>query len=103
MALARAFADRPTLVLGDEPLSSLDVSVQAAVMNLLLEFQQTFETAVLFISHDLSVVYQLCDTMAVMYLGQFCEIGPTEAMFEPPYHSYTAENSAELFNWLKIS
>ncbi len=89
VALARAFAGRPTLVLCDEPLSSLDVSVQAAVMNLLLEFQRKFETAMLFISHDLSVVYELCDTVAVMYLGQLCEIGPTEALFEPPYHPYT--------------
>jgi peptide/nickel transport system ATP-binding protein len=89
VALARAFAGRPTLVLCDEPLSSLDVSVQAAVMNLLLEFQQEYGTAMLFISHDLSVVYQLCDSVAVMYLGQFCEIGPTEALFEPPYHPYT--------------
>ena len=89
VALARAFAGRPTLVLCDEPLSSLDVSVQAAVMNLLLEFQQEYGTAMLFISHDLSVVYQLCDYVAVMYLGQFCEIGPTEALFEPPYHPYT--------------
>jgi peptide/nickel transport system ATP-binding protein len=89
VALARAFAGRPALVLCDEPLSSLDVSVQAAVMNLLLEFQGEYGTAMLFISHDLSVVYQLCDTVAVMYLGQFCEIGPTEALFEPPYHPYT--------------
>jgi len=89
VALARAFAGRPTLVLCDEPLSSLDVSVQAAVMNLLLEFQQEYGTAMLFISHDLSVVYQLCDSVAVMYLGQFCEIGPTEALYEPPYHPYT--------------
>ena len=89
VALARAFAGRPTLVLCDEPLSSLDVSVQAAVMKLLLEFQQSFETTMLFISHDLSVVYQLCDSVAVMYLGQFCEVGPTEALFAPPYHPYT--------------
>ncbi len=89
VALARAFAGRPMLVLCDEPLSSLDVSVQAAVMNLLLEFQQEYGTAMLFISHDLSVVYQLCEYVAVMYLGQFCEIGSTEALFEPPYHPYT--------------
>lgn len=89
VALARAFAGRPALVLCDEPLSSLDVSVQAAVLNLLLEFQQEFGTAMLFISHDLSIVYQLCDNVAVMYLGQFCEIGPTEALFAPPYHPYT--------------
>ena len=89
VALARAFAGRPTLVLCDEPLSSLDVSVQAAVMNLLLEFQQRFETTMLFISHDLSVVYQFCDSVAVMYLGRICEVGPTEALFAPPYHPYT--------------
>jgi len=89
VALARAFAGRPALVLCDEPLSSLDVSVQAAVLNLLLEFQQEYGTAMLFISHDLSVVYQLCDNVAVMYLGQFCEIGPTEVLFAPPYHPYT--------------
>lgn len=89
VAIARAFAGRPTLVLCDEPLSSLDVSVQAAVLNLLLEFQQRYGTTMMFISHDLSVVYQLCDHVAVMYLGQFCEIGPTEALFAPPYHPYT--------------
>jgi len=89
VAIARAFAGRPTLVLCDEPLSSLDVSVQAAVLNLLLEFQQRYETTMIFISHDLSVVYQLCDHVAVMYLGQFCEIGPTDALFAPPYHPYT--------------
>jgi len=89
VAIARAFAGRPTLVLCDEPLSSLDVSVQAAVLNLLLEFQQRYGTTMMFISHDLSVVYQLCDHVAVMYLGQFCEIGPTDALFAPPYHPYT--------------
>jgi peptide/nickel transport system ATP-binding protein len=89
VAIARAFAGRPSLVLCDEPLSSLDVSVQAAVMNLLLEFQQEFRTTMLFISHDLSVVYQLCDIVAVMYLGEFCEIGPTLELYSPPYHPYT--------------
>jgi peptide/nickel transport system ATP-binding protein len=58
-------------------------------MNLLLEFQQEFGTTMLFISHDLSVVYNLCDHVAVMYLGQFCEIGPTEVLYSPPYHPYT--------------
>ncbi len=89
VALARAFAGRPTLALCDEPLSSLDVSVQAAVINPLLEFQQRFETTMLFISHDLSVVYQFCDSVAVMYLGRICEVGSTEALFAPPYHPYT--------------
>jgi peptide/nickel transport system ATP-binding protein len=89
VAIARAFAGRPSLVLCDEPLSSLDVSVQVAVMNLLLEFQQGYGTTMLFISHDLSVVYQLCDHVAVMYLGQFCEVGPTENLYSPPYHPYS--------------
>ena len=89
VALARAFAGRPTLVLCDEPLSALDVSVQAAIMNLLQEFQRKYGTAILFISHDLSAVYQLCSSVAVMYLGQICETGPVEALFEPPYHPYT--------------
>jgi peptide/nickel transport system ATP-binding protein len=89
VAIARAFAGRPSLVLCDEPLSALDVSVQVAVMNLLLEFQQGYGTTMLFISHDLSAVYQMCDQVAVMYLGQFCEIGPTEGLYSPPYHPYS--------------
>jgi peptide/nickel transport system ATP-binding protein len=89
VAIARAFAGRPALVLCDEPLSALDVSVQAAVLNLLLEMQQRYGTTMLFISHDLSVVHQWCDRVAVMYLGEFCEVGPTEAIFGPPYHPYT--------------
>jgi peptide/nickel transport system ATP-binding protein len=89
IAIARAFAGRPSLVLCDEPLSALDVSVQVAVMNLLLEFQQGYGTTMLFISHDLSAVYQLSDHVAVMYLGQICEIGPTEVLYSPPYHPYT--------------
>ena len=89
VALARAFAGRPTLVLCDEPLSALDVSVQAAIMNLLQEFQRQYGTTILFISHDLGAVYQLCSSVAVMYLGQICETGPVEALFEPPYHPYT--------------
>ena len=89
VAIARAFAGRPSLVLCDEPLSALDVSVQAAVMDLLREFQQEYGTAILFISHDFGAVYQLCDFVSVMYLGKVCETGSTEALFEPPYHPYT--------------
>jgi peptide/nickel transport system ATP-binding protein len=59
------------------------------VMNLLLEFQQGYGTTMLFISHDLSVVYQLCDHVVVMYLGPFCEVGPTSGLYSPPYHPYT--------------
>jgi peptide/nickel transport system ATP-binding protein len=89
VAIARAFAGGPQLVLCDEPISSLDVSVQAAVLNLLHRLQREREVALLFISHDLNVVRYLSDNVMVIYLGRVCEIGPTEAIFNPPYHPYT--------------
>ncbi|MBI3977540.1 MAG: ABC transporter ATP-binding protein [Chloroflexi bacterium] len=88
-AIARAFAGKPNLVLCDEPVSSLDVSVQAAILNLLLEFQQQHGTSLVFISHDLSVVRYISDYIAVMYLGQVAEVGRSEDVFNPPYHPYT--------------
>jgi peptide/nickel transport system ATP-binding protein len=89
IGVARAFAGNPALVVADEPVSALDVSVQAAVIELLIDIQRRHGTTLLFISHDLSVVRYLADRILVMYLGQIMEQGRTAQVFAPPYHPYT--------------
>ncbi|SPJ22345.1 dipeptide ABC transporter ATP-binding protein [Palleronia abyssalis] len=89
VGIARAFAGGARIVVADEPVSALDVSVQAAVADLLMEIQRTQKTTLLFISHDLSIVRYLSDRVMVMYLGHVVEIGDTNDVFAPPYHPYT--------------
>jgi peptide/nickel transport system ATP-binding protein len=89
IAIARAFAADPSLIVLDEPVSSLDVSVQASILNLLEDLCEEYGTAYLLISHDLSVIESICDRVAVMYLGEIIETGPTDRIFEPPFHPYT--------------
>ena len=89
VGIARAFAGNAQVVVADEPVSALDVSVQAAVTDLLMEIQRDNKTTLLFISHDLSIVRYLSDRVMVMYLGHVVEMGTTEEVFSPPYHPYT--------------
>ncbi|MBK8908180.1 MAG: ABC transporter ATP-binding protein [Rhodospirillales bacterium] len=89
VGIARAFAGNPNLVVADEPISALDVSVAAAVTELLMDIQRDHGTTLLFISHDLSVVRYLADRIVVMYVGQIMERGATDQVFQPPYHPYT--------------
>jgi peptide/nickel transport system ATP-binding protein len=89
VGIARAFAGGARIVVADEPVSALDVSVQAAVTDLLMEIQREQKTTLLFISHDLSIVRYLSDRVMVMYLGHVVELGTTDQVFSPPYHPYT--------------
>jgi len=89
VAIARAFASEPDIVLCDEVTSSLDVSIQATILNQLADFKAEQSLTYLFISHDLAVVRAIADRVAVLYQGRLCEIGPAEMIYGLPYHPYT--------------
>jgi oligopeptide/dipeptide ABC transporter ATP-binding protein len=89
ISIARALALNPKLIVADEPVSALDVSIQSQVINLIVELKERFSLSMLFISHDLSVIRHVSDRIAVMYLGRIVETGPAEAIMEKPLHPYT--------------
>jgi peptide/nickel transport system ATP-binding protein len=89
IGIARALAVEPEFIVADEPLSALDVSIQAQVINLLAELRERLSLTMLFISHDLDVVEYLCDRVVVLYLGHVMEVAPTAELFERPLHPYT--------------
>ncbi|XVH30900.1 ABC transporter ATP-binding protein [Haloferacaceae archaeon DSL9] len=89
IGLARALVLNPDLIVADEPVSALDVSIQAEILSLMNSLQAEFNLAIVIISHNLSVIREVCDRMAVMYLGEIVEMGPTEAIFSNPQHPYT--------------
>ncbi|POF28007.1 ABC transporter ATP-binding protein [Roseibium marinum] len=90
IGIARALAVEPKLIVADECVAALDVSIQGQILNLLMDLREQIGMAIIFIAHDLAIVRRLCDRVAVMYLGRIVETGPTEEVFTEPRHPYTA-------------
>jgi peptide/nickel transport system ATP-binding protein len=90
ISIARALVSEPSVLICDEPVSALDVSIQAQIINLLQDMKERYDLTMLFISHDLSVVKVVCDRVAVMYLGRICELTDSETLYRKPAHPYTA-------------
>ena len=90
ISIARALVSEPSMLICDEPVSALDVSIQAQIINLLQDMKERYDLTMLFISHDLSVVKAVCDRVAVMYLGRICELADSDSLYRRPAHPYTA-------------
>ncbi|MBT4044708.1 MAG: ATP-binding cassette domain-containing protein, partial [Rhodospirillaceae bacterium] len=90
ISIARALISEPSMLICDEPVSALDVSIQAQIINLIQDMRKRYDLTMLFISHDLSVVKIVCDRVAVMYLGRICELTDSETLYRQPAHPYTA-------------
>jgi ABC-type glutathione transport system ATPase component len=89
ISIARALSTRPSVLVADEPVSALDVSVRAQILNLLADLVDEYSLTLVFVSHDLSVVRRVCDTIAVLHHGRLVELGPTEQVYDRPEHAYT--------------
>ncbi|MCL2122190.1 MAG: ABC transporter ATP-binding protein, partial [Clostridiales bacterium] len=89
VGIAVALIQRPRLIVADEPVSSLDMTIQTQIMRLLVELKEDLDLSYLFISHDLNVVYQICDRVAVLHKGRIVETGAVEEVFHHPAHDYT--------------
>ena len=101
ISIARALATRPRLLICDEPTSALDVSIQAQILNLLKDLQEQLNLTILFISHDLPVVRQMCDRIGVLKDGKLCEVSNTEDLFLKPKHEYTKHLISCVPEWMK--
>ncbi len=99
IAIARALAPRPRVLVADEPISALDVSIQAQILNLLRDLKEQFSLTLILIAHDLSVVYHVCDRVAVMQSGLVVEMGSTQTVFRKPEHPYTQKLLASIPSW----